>query len=277
MSNPFSNQISINSSQYLSNKSNISKIKTLSCKRQKCLKSGFIIKNNEIKQAPSHTALMNFTKGFFLTKPHCYSIRNKAHELTDGRYTNFDFDNIKIRNDGLDRCDYIPNYEFDHCRVSQGKIVPLANIAPKFKTKLFKTHTKMNIKCSDCDTDYKNNETCPIIHDVDCLCCHSHYFPTNVKDINYTHKHKDFNSHCCGEYPKCGHGPYPHVNRYATNQYYIARKHNSISRKNIKKRFNLKPKKKPHQRKNVRNPYMGKGYSGKLRCNCKKPKQCKCV
>ena len=36
MTNPFSNTTILNASQHLSNKSNISKVKTLSCQRQKC-------------------------------------------------------------------------------------------------------------------------------------------------------------------------------------------------------------------------------------------------
>ena len=271
MSNPFSNHISLNASQYLSNKANISKIKTLSCKKQKSLNNSINIYNNKLIRAPGHSALIDFTKGFYLTKTHCNNIRNKADDITDGRYTYFDFDKIKIRNDGLDKCDYIPNYEFDQCRVLNGQIVPLADINPKYKSKIFKMHTKMNIKCSECDKGPKNNEVSPSIHNIGCSVCHNHNFPTNTKDINYRHKHTDFS--------KNSHGPYPHINRYATNQYYIARKYNPIP-VNISKRFTLKPKLKL-RKKNVRSPYMGKDkngvtFSSKLKCNCKQLRQCNC-
>lgn len=267
MSNPFLGQSSINSSQYISNKSNISKVKTLSCKRHNCQKNTINICNNKLTRAPSQSALMDFTKGFYLTKPHCLDMRNKAKDLTDGRYTYFDFNKIRIRNDGLSKCEYIPNYEFDICRVLNGKIVPLANINPTYKTKFFKMHAKMKIYCSECVIEKKNNESVPLIHDISCNLCHDHYFPTNTKDIKYKHNHESFNSNCCGKYPNCSHTPYPHINRYVTNQYFIARKHYP-KEKNIKNRFSLKPK--INKRKNVRNPYMGQGYDSKLRCNCKR-------
>ena len=279
MTNPFSNTTILNASQHLSNKSNISKVKTLSCQRQKCNTNKITLCNNKFKRAPGHNALLNFTKGYYLTKPNCYDIRNQANDITDGRYTFFDFDKIKVRDDGISKCEYIPNYEFDNCRILNGKIVPLANINPEYKTKFFKMHTKMNIRCSDCDVGYKNNQTRPIVHDVSRRIYHDHHFPTNTKDIKHRHKHEDFSSHCCGKYPNSGHDPYPHINRHATNQYYIAKKHNPIV-KPLKKRFTLKPKMKP-KHKNLKAPYKRKDCDGRtfdsiLKCNCKKLKNCKC-
>ena len=62
MTNPFSNTTILNASQHLSNKSNISKVKTLSCQRQKCNNNKITLCNNKFKRAPGHNALLNFTK-----------------------------------------------------------------------------------------------------------------------------------------------------------------------------------------------------------------------
>ena len=225
MSNPFSNQKIQNSSDYLSKKSNISQMQTIKRSKKGCFNKSISIRNNKLVRASDFKELLNFTKGYYLTQPCCYDKREKALNITDGRYTTFDFKNIKIRNDGLTECcDKIDNYEFDNCRVKKGLIVPNAEINPKFKTKFFKLHktSSMIVKQNNYDIGFRNNGQFPKIHQVSECLNHKHYFPTNTKDISYMHSHDDGNT-CCSDFPKCKHpGCFDHINGN-TNQYYLAK------------------------------------------------------
>ena len=200
-------------------------MQTIKRSKKGCFNKSISIKNNKLVRAGNFKELLNFTKGYYLTQPCCYDKREKARDITDGRYSFFDFKNIKISNDGLtDCCEKIDNYIFDKCCVKKGLIVPNAEINPNFKTKFFKLHktSSMIVKRNNCDIGFRNNEKFPKIHQVSGCLNHKHYFPTNTKDISYMHSHDDDNT-CCSDFPKCKHpGCFDHINGN-TNQYYLAK------------------------------------------------------
>ena len=268
MSNPFSNQNVIDSNEYINKKKNISQMQSLRNRKNRCYNNEVSLCNNTLKRAKNHQNLLNFTKGYYLTKPDCFNKRKQAQNITDGRYSEFNFEDIQIRNDAVDECQYIPNYEFNKCKLKAGIVTPAGERNPEFKEKQFKLHKTdtMVIMRDDCDINSKNNECPPIFHKVDCNLCHDHYFPTNTVDIKYRHKHSDFPFRCHHHYP------YPHANINSTNHYYLntMNQYVKVNYKvtGLKKIFN-KPL-------NVREPYINNKFRDILYCSCKQPKKCKC-
>lgn len=218
MSNPFMKQPVLDAKEYLKNKSRISKFQSLKTKRNNSLNNGYIC-NNKLAHINGQSNLLDFAKGFYLTKSDCYDERDMVHDITDGRYSQVDFKDIELRQDNAKEyvCNTIENYVFNNCRIKKGLATPNGKIDPKYKTKKFKLHSTntMVINPKDCDVGFKNNIVHPTIH---CSCenlSHRHQFPTNTADITYTHSH-DKNSPT--------HKPYLHP-ATRTNHYYIAKKY----------------------------------------------------
>jgi hypothetical protein len=254
MSNPFNNVKVQDSREYLKNKSNISKFQTLKGKRDKFLNTGLIC-NNKLVHINGHSNLLNFTKGYYLTKSCCYDKRGTAHDITDGRYTYFDFNDvdvqyvsskgIEIKEDvSIHDCNIIKNYdiyELDVARMYYGVKKGLcksskSKISPKFKTKMFKLHktNSMVIKPNDCDIKFKNNYKPPLVHNVHGGLLHTHHFPTNTVDVTYFHKHGGNGVKC----PKF-HSPHPHPSQ-KTNHYYLSKNYSSDDMLGLEKSVKVK-------------------------------------
>ena len=237
MSNPFNNVKVQDAREYLKKKSNISKFQSLKGKRENFLNTG-IIRNNKLSHINGHSNLLEFSKGYYLTKSCCYDKRGTAHDITDGRYTYFDFKDIKVQHDSSKGCGckIIENYDFDKCRIKKGLTAYDSKINPIFKTKMFKIHktNSMIIKPNDCDIKYKNNTKPPLVHNVYGGLRHKHHFPTNTEDLTYFHKHGGNGVQC----PKF-HCPYPHPAQ-KTNHYYLAKNYSSDDMLGLEKPVKVK-------------------------------------
>ena len=234
MSNPFFKQPILDAKEYLKNKSNISKFRSLKMKRKNYLNTG-IICNNKLSHINGQSNLLNFTKGYFLTKDDCFDKRSKTHDITDGRYSYIDFDDIEIQKDYSKDCLCleIESYKFDPCRLKKGLTAPAGKLCPTYKTRPLNLHTtnSMIIYPDDCNIKFKNNVKLPLIHNNFYKITHAHYFPTNRADISYTHRH----GFLC---PK-DHDCYKHPAK-KTNHYYIAKNYSSNYLLGFKKDINKK-------------------------------------